>query len=74
MGDPFSAAAVANVYADRQRIEHATARSRIRALAPADDQRPAAPAPAPAVGWPDPTEVYERRRLDVLRAQRRSGQ
>jgi hypothetical protein len=71
-GGPFSATAAAQVYANRQRVEHASALSRVRALAPADDPRPVPTEPVPVpVRWPDPAEVYERRKADVRRAQLR---
>jgi hypothetical protein len=72
--DPFGPAAAGAIFDARKRVEHDWAVARLRALAPPAEPRAPSPAPGPAPGWPDPADVYERRKADVRRAaQQRRG-
>jgi hypothetical protein len=72
--DPFSAAAAAALYAERQQVTRQAGVDRVRALG--GEPVPSGDAPRPPAArrdaepaWPDPAEVYARRREDVRRAQ-----
>jgi hypothetical protein len=86
-GSPFTPDVAAAIYKAREEVLRRIGVSRVSALdvhtnAGSEVTSLLAPTRSAPVGWPDPVEVYERRRLevyerrrlDVLRAQRRSGQ